>query len=113
DDDDDDDGDDDSSGSEADDDDDAGTATHILAHILDVPLDVLPGRQREFSAFVSKVLFGAHGALAGVTGTAAVVLRVEGLVVGPGGGDGDGEGEGELVLAGLPFSGSVRVNKRM
>lgn len=32
-----------------------GTSVEVLAHIVDVPLEVLPGRDREFRSFVGKV----------------------------------------------------------
>lgn len=32
-----------------------GSAVAVSANIVDVPLEVLPGREREFSNFVSKV----------------------------------------------------------
>ncbi|VDB96689.1 unnamed protein product [Peniophora sp. CBMAI 1063] len=84
-----------------------GTVTLVHARIEDVPLEVLPGRQREFGDFVGKVVFGTHGAVAGVRGTAAVRVQIGGLPVV---GDGE-EGEG-VVLSGLPFEGSVRVGKK-
>jgi hypothetical protein len=76
-----------------------GTAVDVVARLEDVPLRVLPGRQRQFSAFVSKVVFGAHGALAGVQGVAAVGVQVDGLA-------------GGMVLTGLPFRGNVRIGGR-
>jgi hypothetical protein len=92
---------------------------------VDVPLEVLPGREREFRNFVTKVIFGpSEGAVAGVQGVAAVCVRVDGLPIGrpeegggDGGGDGDGDGEvemggGGMVLMGLPFHGSVRIGRK-
>ncbi|KAH8990884.1 hypothetical protein EDB92DRAFT_2114867 [Lactarius akahatsu] len=82
------------------------TTLRISARFADVPLEVLPGREREFRSFVGKVIWGAgDGAVAGVQGVVAVSVRVEGLPVDPR--DGDGVG-GAMVLTGLPFQGSVR-----
>ncbi|KAF9023834.1 hypothetical protein BDZ89DRAFT_1069634, partial [Hymenopellis radicata] len=81
---------------------DGGAAYAVTARIEDVPLEVLPGRQTEFSNFVSKVVFGKDGALAGLVGTVAVEVEVPGLPV----------AEGGLVLEGLPFQGSVRIGKK-
>ncbi|KAH9026620.1 hypothetical protein EDB85DRAFT_165989 [Lactarius pseudohatsudake] len=86
------------------------TTLRISARFADVPLEVLPGREREFRSFVGKVIWGAgDGAVAGVQGVVAVSVRVEGLPVDPH--DGDGVG-GAMVLTGLPFQGSVRVGKK-
>ena len=81
----------------------------------EVPLVMLPGRESEFCSF-SKVIFGrGEGAVAGVRGVAAVVVRFEGLlIVKDEGGHDDDEGtdrgvDGGLVLSGMPFHGSVRV----
>ncbi|KAI9070310.1 hypothetical protein FKP32DRAFT_1639970, partial [Trametes sanguinea] len=84
---------------------DAGSTVAVSAHIIDVPLEVLPGREREFSNFVSKVIFGTQGALAGVQGEAAVAARVHGLPFANG-------RDGEMELTGLPFQGSVRIGKK-
>ncbi|KAJ7092795.1 hypothetical protein B0H15DRAFT_832541 [Mycena belliarum] len=86
--------------------DDEGAAFAVTAKIVDVPLEVLPGRQKEFSNFVSKVIFGSDGAVAGILGMASVGVDVFGMPL-PGGG-----GEGEMELTGLPFSGSVPVGKK-
>ncbi|KAG5649542.1 hypothetical protein H0H81_003155 [Sphagnurus paluster] len=81
-----------------------GVAYAVTAKIVDVPLEVLPGRQKEFSNFVSKVVFSSDGAIAGIQGSAAVAAKVEGLPFsGP---------NGEMELLGLPFKGSVRVGKK-
>ncbi|KAG5647888.1 hypothetical protein DXG03_007812 [Asterophora parasitica] len=56
-------------------DEDDGAAYAVAAKIVDVPLEVLPGRQKEFSNFVSKVLFSTDGAIAGILGTVAVVTK--------------------------------------
>ncbi|PFH51149.1 hypothetical protein AMATHDRAFT_143158 [Amanita thiersii Skay4041] len=83
-----------------------GAAYSISAVITDVPLEVLPGRQKQFSSFVRKVIFGSEGAIAGLQGTASVVVDVEGLPVhGP-------EDSHALELNGLPFHGRVRVGKK-
>jgi hypothetical protein len=62
-----------------------------------VALEILPGRESEFCSFVSKVIFGrGEGAVAGVRGVAAVVVRVEGLRIVEGeGGDDDDDDEGD------------------
>ncbi|KAI0689342.1 hypothetical protein BC835DRAFT_1283155 [Cytidiella melzeri] len=89
-------------------DEDSGTSVEVLAKIVDVPLEVLPGRDREFRSFVGKVIFGSQGALAGVEGVAAVLVNVDGLLpLGDHGGSSD-----EMELSGLPFEGSVRVGKK-
>jgi len=77
----------------------------VTAAIVDVPLQVLPGRQKDFSNFLSKVVFGTKGALAGILGSTAVAVDVEGLP------SGDGEA-GEMELSGLPLQGSVIVGKK-
>ncbi|KIM41262.1 hypothetical protein M413DRAFT_445300, partial [Hebeloma cylindrosporum] len=84
-------------------DDDAGATYFVSAKVVDVPLEVLPGRQKEFSNFVTKVIFSGEGADAGIQGTAAVVASVDGLPVNE---------SGEIVLQGLPFHGTVHVGKR-
>ena len=102
----------------------SGSTVAVSAEIADVPLEVLPGREREFSDFVSKVrstpssisaklltngyeqvIFGSQGALAGVQGVAAVAVRVEGLPFANG-------RDGEMELSGLPFQGAVRIGKK-
>jgi len=86
--------------------------TIVSAQFVDIPLEVLPGRSREFSNFVSKVLFSSDGALAGVQGVAAVNVHIDGLPIIGGPKEGpDGE-QGDLALSGLPFQGSVRISKR-
>jgi len=83
-----------------------GSAVAVSANIVDVPLEVLPGREREFSNFVSKVIFGPQGAVAGVQGVAAVAVHVHGLPF-------ENGRDGEMELTGLPFQGSVRIGKRI
>ncbi|KAJ7111482.1 hypothetical protein C8R44DRAFT_883276 [Mycena epipterygia] len=83
-----------------------GSAFAVTAKIVDVPLQVLPGRQKEFSNFVSKVIFGSDGAVAGLLGVAAVAVDVFGLPL-PG-----NDGRSEMELNGLPFRGSVLVGKK-
>lgn len=113
--------------------DEQGSKTlRITAWFSDVPLEVLPGREREFRSFVSKVIFGPEeGAVAGVQGVAAVGVRVDGLSIGQkSNADGDKDGDGGLVgggkvgdedegvnrtgmvLTGLPFQGSVRIGRK-
>lgn len=53
-----------------------------------------------------KVVFGSHGATAGIQGVVAVSVKVQGL---PYSGPGDG---GEMELQGLPVKGSFRVGKK-
>ncbi|THH09014.1 hypothetical protein EW145_g2327 [Phellinidium pouzarii] len=88
----------------------------ITAEVVDVPLEVLPGRDSLLRSFVAKVLFsGREGALAGVKGTAAVAAAVDGLPVrdrDDDDDDDDGSGEHVMELTGLPFSGSVRVGRK-
>ncbi|KNZ71684.1 hypothetical protein J132_07596 [Termitomyces sp. J132] len=96
----------------------------VTAKIVDVPIEVLPGRQKEFSNFVSKVrayfrkcpihalinqcnskvVFGSDGAVAGILGSTAVAARVRGLPL-------SGH-DGEMEMSHLPFKGSVRLGKR-
>ncbi|KAJ7025420.1 hypothetical protein C8F04DRAFT_1400596 [Mycena alexandri] len=84
-----------------------GAAFAVTAKIVDVPLEVLPGRQKEFSNFVSKVIFGTDGAVAGILGVASVAVDVFGLPL-----PGNEGGNGEMELSGLPFRGSVLVGKK-
>jgi hypothetical protein len=102
-----------------------GSTFAVTADMVDVPLEVLPGRQKEFSTFVSKVrwdtvlcvtlftqnsfqvIFGTHGALAGLKGTTDVGVHILGLPLG----DRDETTSG-IDLLGLPFQGSVHVGKR-
>ena len=53
-----------------------------------------------------QVIFGSHGALAGVQGVAAVAVHIDGLPIE------QGDSGGEMQLNGLPFQGSVRVGKK-
>lgn len=55
-----------------------------------------------------QVIFGSEGALAGVSGIAAVNVHVQGLPIGGAGED----GWGEMELHGLPFHGDVRIGKK-
>ncbi|KAJ7059273.1 hypothetical protein C8F01DRAFT_1232313 [Mycena amicta] len=86
-----------------------GPAYALSAHLADVPLEVLPGRQKEFSAFVSKVVFGTgEGATAGILGVGAVGVEVDGLKLSVAA----EEESHEMELTGLPFRGSVLVGKK-
>lgn len=94
-----------------------GAVYAVSAKVVDVPLQVLPGRQKEFSTFVGKVIFGVSGAVAGIQGYAAVTLEVDGLPIDTGDPATDGRGKDRdggatLELTGLPFRGSVRVGKK-
>jgi hypothetical protein len=87
------------------------TTLLVSARFVDVPLEVLPGREREFRTFVAKVIWGAgEGAVAGVQGVVAVGVRVEGLPIDLRDGD-EGDGGG-MVLTGLPFQGTVTIGKK-
>ncbi|KAF8635581.1 hypothetical protein AX15_000231 [Amanita polypyramis BW_CC] len=83
-----------------------GATYSISAVIRDVPVQVLPGREQQFSNFVGKVIFGSGGAVAGLLGSASVILNVEGLPMNRPGQNHDFE------LDGLPFRGSVRIGKK-
>ncbi|KIJ99703.1 hypothetical protein K443DRAFT_679733 [Laccaria amethystina LaAM-08-1] len=85
-----------------------GAAYAVSAKVVDLPLEVLPGRQKEFNHFVSKVIFGTDGAVAGIQGSAGVTVAVRGLPLG----GGPGTATGQIDLFGLPFQGSVRVGKK-
>ncbi|KDQ57876.1 hypothetical protein JAAARDRAFT_176965 [Jaapia argillacea MUCL 33604] len=87
-------------------DDEEGAVFAVSAKIVDIPLEVLPGRQTEFSKFVSKVIFEG-GALAGVQGVAAVSVRVHGLPIRNG-----SDFDNEMELSGLPFRGAVKIGKK-
>lgn len=81
-----------------------GSTFAVSAKLVDVPLEVLPGRQKEFSNFVSKLIFG-NSAIAGILGSAAIKVTVPGIPFeGPEPTDG-------LELDGLPFRGSVKLGK--
>ncbi|OCB87323.1 hypothetical protein A7U60_g5652 [Sanghuangporus baumii] len=85
-------------------------AYDVTAQVVDVPLEVLPGRDNLLRSFISKVLFsGREGALAGVKGTAAVGVAVAGLPVVD---DKDEEEGGVHVfeLTRLPFSGTYNID---
>ncbi|KAF8868634.1 hypothetical protein BD779DRAFT_1593762 [Infundibulicybe gibba] len=83
-----------------------GTVYDVTAEVVDIPLEVLPGRHQEFRTFVSKVIFGSGGAVAGILGTAGVAVSIDGLPL-----EGPVDSRG-MELTGLPFRGNVRVGKR-
>ncbi|KAG6899539.1 hypothetical protein C0993_009320 [Termitomyces sp. T159_Od127] len=103
-------------------DEEEGASYVVTAKIVDVPIEVLPGRQKEFSNFVSKVrlylgaycargvmdilkvVFGSDGANAGILGSTAVAARVRGLPL--------SGNDGEMELSRLPLKGSVRLGKK-
>jgi len=82
-----------------------GATYSISAAFQGVPLGVLPGREKQFSNFVSKVIFGHKGALAGIVGSTSAIVNVEGLPV-------NKTGPHSIQLDGLPFRGSVRIGKK-
>ena len=84
-----------------------GAAYEVTAEVEDVPLEVLPGRDHLLRNFIGKVVFGGkEGALAGVKGTAAVAVVIDGLPL-------EDNGSGHVMeLTGLPFSGSFRVGRK-
>jgi hypothetical protein len=53
----------------------------------------------------AKVIFDSNGALAGLLGSTAVAVEVQGLPFHNGSGH-------EMELSGLPFQGSIRVGKK-
>ncbi|TDL21227.1 hypothetical protein BD410DRAFT_789984 [Rickenella mellea] len=61
------------------DEDEDGAEYIVTAKVVDIPLEVLPGRDSQLRHFVTKVIFGTKGALAGVQGIAAVAVAVDGL----------------------------------
>jgi hypothetical protein len=83
-----------------------GSAYTISARVVDVPLEVLPGREREFSNFIRKLIFGSKAAVAGILGSAAVTVAIDGLPLHT-----PGRQVGEIVLSGLPFQGRFLVGK--
>ncbi|KAG8216010.1 hypothetical protein J3R82DRAFT_8003 [Butyriboletus roseoflavus] len=85
-----------------------GSIFNISASIIDVPIQVLPGRQKEFSNFVRKVVFGSDGATAGLQGTVDVEVDIIGLPFHNGDGD-----EVGFQLKGLPLRGVVSFNTRL
>lgn len=86
---------------------DEGSIFAVTADMVDVPLEVLPGRQKQFSNFISKVVFGTHGALAGLQGTTDVGVHILGLPFR----DHEDTATG-MDLLGLPFQGSVRIGMK-
>jgi len=82
-----------------------GSVYTVTADLVDVPLQVLPGREKAFSNFVGKVVFGTNGAVAGLSGSVAVAIEVEGLPLGSG-------EAGEMELSGLPFQTSFIVGRK-
>lgn len=93
---------------------DEGAQYIVTARVVDIPLQVLPGRDKEFRSFVGKVVFGSQGALAGVQGIAGVALVVEGLPILDRDPDGEDQGKASVMeLHGLPFKGAFRVGKKL
>ncbi|KAJ3574879.1 hypothetical protein NP233_g1459 [Leucocoprinus birnbaumii] len=95
--------------------DETGAVYAVSAKVIDVPLQMLPGRSREFTNFVGKVIFRSDGAVAGIEGFAAVTLEVDGLPISvsePAKHRKNGDKGAMLELMGLPVRGSVRVGKK-
>lgn len=82
-----------------------GSIFAVTADFVNVPLEVLPGRQQQFSNFISKVVFGTHGALAGLQGTTDVGVYILGLP------SKDHENTA-MDLLDLPLQGSVRIGMK-
>lgn len=74
-----------------------GTIT-VRAPLHDVPLDVIPGRDKILSDFVGKVVFKG-GALAGIKGEADVEVQLNGVT-------------GSVGLEGLPVRGETWVGRQ-
>ncbi|KAF8128752.1 hypothetical protein EV363DRAFT_1400524 [Boletus edulis] len=87
--------------------DEEGSIFSVSADIVDVPIQVIPGREKEFSNFVSKILFGSNGATAGLQGTVDVGVDIVGLPFH----DGNGKDVG-FQLKGLPLQGKVLIGKK-
>jgi hypothetical protein len=79
----------------------------VSSRFADIPLEVLPGREELLRKFVTKVVFGGQGAVAGVKGVAGVAAVVEGVKLG-----GDGDEETEVELRDIPVQGMFRVGKK-
>ncbi|KAG9313776.1 hypothetical protein JVU11DRAFT_6136 [Chiua virens] len=73
-------------------------------HFLCISLD---RREKEFSNFVTKILFGSGGATAGLQGTVDVGVNITGLPFHDGNGD-----EVGFQLNGLPLKGKVHIGKQ-
>lgn len=84
-----------------------GSIFAVTADMVNVPLEVLPGRQKQFSNFISKVVFGTHGALAGLKGTTDIGVYILGLPFRD-----HEDTTTEMDLLGLPLQGSVRVGMK-
>lgn len=69
----------------------------VRAPIHDVPIDILPGRDKVMSDFVSKIVFRG-GALAGIKGKAAVQVFIHGL-------------QSDVKVDDLPVTGQVVIGK--
>ncbi|WVO17878.1 hypothetical protein L204_105576 [Cryptococcus depauperatus] len=70
----------------------------VRAPFTNIDLDILPGRNKVLSDFVTKVVFKG-GAVAGVKGTSDVKIEVKGII-------------GEVVVEGLPVRGQFWVGKQ-
>lgn len=70
----------------------------VRAPLYDIPVDVLPGRDKVLSDFVGKVVFRG-GAQAGVKGTASVRVELKGI-------------DGRVRLDNLPVKGEFWVGRQ-
>jgi len=84
----------------------------VQARFEDVPVTVLPGRESRMRSFVSKAIFSANGADAGIEGVAAVATIIDGLVA-PRQDPLKDEPNREIELHGLPVRGNVRVGGKL
>ncbi|GJJ10259.1 hypothetical protein Clacol_004485 [Clathrus columnatus] len=58
-----------------------GKSIYVTAQAIDVPLQVLLGRQADLRRFVTKVLFSSEPVIAGIKGVVAVAVKIPGLTV--------------------------------
>ena len=99
-----------------------GWMATVTATVEKVPLQVLPGRDKEFRSFINRVcpviasvslltfvqvLWSRDGAVAGLRGVSGVRSKVTGLLNGRHGGE-----KPTLELNNLPFEGNVLVGKK-
>lgn len=70
----------------------------VRAPLVDVPVEILPGRKSLLADFVRKVVFKG-GAMAGVNGSASAVMNMKGI-------------GGRVVIDGLPIRGETWVGRQ-